>query len=319
MDTNGVNSYESNLQRQILHKTSTVGQPKVKSAVDALRDINPHVTYVTHETELTPSNALSILSGWDVAVDGSDNFPTKYLINDACRLANVPWVHAAILRFEGQLSVFNYAGGPDYRDFLPEPPHPDDVPSCAEGGVVGVLPGVMGTLQAAECIKILLQRPQEDICSGRVLAYDSLKATVRSMGLTRARERVEAPLLSNYGEFCRGESPGAVADDLRSLSPRGALEKLSGGWSPYVLDVRLETEHAIVALPFTDRVVAHREVGLGDLPRGGDVLVYCKAGVRGEKAIRRLIELGADKERFFNLEGGIMGWRRDVDSTMPKY
>ena len=282
---------------------------------------------------------------WDVVVDGSDNFPTKYLINDACDILHVPWVYSAILAFEGQMSVFNYKGGPTYRDMMPVPPPPGDVPSCAEGGVLGVLPGTMGCLQATEVLKIMLGK-EKGLLVGRILIYDALEMRFSEAGVQKLQDREEITELIDYQGFCAGPSYDPPADaaaaaaangdggrtmdeaendgsetgaGYENMEPMDALEKLKGGWSPWVLDVRLQTENDIVALPFTDVVSPHRTVGLDEIPTEGDVLVYCKGGVRGKKACKRLIELGVDSKRLYNLDGGIMRWRRDVDTSMPKY
>ncbi|CAJ1932010.1 unnamed protein product [Cylindrotheca closterium] len=336
---------ESNLQRQIIHGTSTLGMSKCESAKKRIRDINPHVAVRIYEEEFTSTTALSILEGgfdeqtqYDVVVDGSDNFPTKYLINDACEIVNIPWVYSAILAFEGQMSVFNYCHGPTYRDMLPTPPPPGDVPSCAEGGVLGVLPGTMGCLQATEVLKLLLRRPRSQITSGRVLVFDALQMKFSELGITRDSKRKKTSTLIAYDGFCSGPpvqetiigSSGRTMDEaervtgeekysFRSIEPRKCLEMLSKGWAPWVLDVRLRTEHDIVALPFTDEVAPHRSVKIDQVPISGDILVYCKAGVRGKKACNRLIELGIDPLRLHNLDGGIIGWQREVDPTMPTY
>lgn len=342
---------ESNLQRQIIHSTSTVNKSKCQSALQCIKGLNPYVEVTLFEEELTSDTALRIFQSheWDVVVDGSDNFPTKYLINDACDIVKVPWVYSAILAFEGQLSVFNYppGEGPTYRDMMPDPPPPGDVPSCAEGGVLGVLPGTMGCLQATEVLKIILDKDKKGILSGRVLVYDALQMKFSEIGLQRLpqEERVTVQELIDYQGFCAGpkvqpkkekktdkkESTGRTMDEaeevsdspsassFHSIEPLECLEKLSSGWTPYVLDVRLQTENDIVALPFTDNVVPHRTVRVDHVPKEGDVLVYCKAGVRGKKACQRLIGLGIDESRLWNLDGGIMRWQKDVDSSMPRY
>lgn len=265
--------------------------------------------------------------------------------SDACALVGVPWVYSAILAFEGQLSVFNYQGGPDYRDLLPTPPPPGDVPSCAEGGVLGVLPGTMGCLQATETIKLILKQAiendQNEICSGRVMVFDAMKMNFHQIGLQRSSERSPIEELIDYQGFCGGptvtpppQPNGRTMDEdgdasivaktdtsksFHTISPQSALEKLKSGWAPWVLDVRLPTENDIVALPFTDRVVPHRSVQERHVPAEGDVLVYCKAGVRGKKACVKLIEEGVDAERLYNLEGGILKWQSEVDPSMPRY
>ena len=367
---------ESNLQRQIIHGTGSIGVNKCESAKRRIGDVNPLVQVTTFEEEFTSKTAMRILThghghgnkgngqgqgqdtdsipAWDVVVDGSDNFPTKYLINDACDILGIPWVYSAILGFEGQISVFNYNNGPTYRDMMPVPPPPGDVPSCAEGGVLGVLPGTMGCLQATEVLKIMLGKV-EGLLVGRVLIYDALGMRFSEAGVERLEEgREEVTGLIDYQGFCAG--PSVAADDdtvdtavdgdadadtapaggrtmdeaesdageleqpkYNTIQPKEALQKLKSGWSPWVLDVRLQTEHNIVALPFTDVVSPHRTVRMDEIPKEGDVLVYCKAGVRGKKACVRLIGLGVDPDRLYNLDGGIMGWRSDVDTTMPKY
>ena len=346
---------ESNLQRQVIHGTSTVGMSKCQSAKERIHDINPHVNVRLYEEEFTSQTALRILGDgfedgrpYDVVVDGSDNFPTKYLINDSCDIVGVPWVYSAILAFEGQLSVFNYNNGPTYRDLLPTPPPPGDVPSCAEGGVLGVLPGTMGCLQATEVIKLLLEEIQNqqsstsEITSGRVLVFDALKMKFGEIGLAKQEDRETITDLIDYQGFCAGpkvapqtktkettggrtmdEAESAPTEEettsFHSIEPKECLQKLSEGWTPWVLDVRLQTENDIVALPFTDQVAPHRTVKLANVPQTGDILVYCKMGVRGKKACNRLIELGVEPDRLTNLDGGIMKWQKDVDPAMPRY
>lgn len=346
----------SNLQRQIIHGTSTVGISKCESAQRRIQDINPLVKVRLYQEEFTSSTALRILGDgfssdkpYDIVIDGSDNFPTKYLISDVCEILGKTWVYSAILAFEGQLAVFNLDGtGPTYRDLLPEPPPPGDVPSCAEGGVLGVLPGTMGCLQATEAIKYILGR-REGLVSGRVLVFDAMAMKFSEIGLLRMKDREPITELIDYQGFCAGpkvaskkepttttdtpNSGGRTMDEaeeatgtgdssdgsFQNLAPQECLDKLVKGWSPWVLDVRLQTENDIVALPFTDRVSPHRTVRVTDIPEDGDVLVYCKAGVRGKKACDRLIQLGIPAERLYNLDGGIMRWRRDIDTTMPQY
>lgn len=342
---------ESNLQRQIIHGTSTVDVSKCLSAESRIRDINPFVNVRTYEEEFTSETALRILGEgfsetipWDVVVDGSDNFPTKYLINDACDILGLPWVYSAILAFEGQISTFNFDGGPNYRDLLPTPPPPGDVPSCAEGGVLGVLPGTMGCLQATEVIKIILGM-KKGLLVGRVLIFEAIAMKFSEIGLSKSPDRKQISELIDYQGFCAGPKvvpvekkedenastggrrtmdealvdDGRRSDDFHAITPAECLEKLASGWSPWVLDVRLQTENDIVALPFTDAVAPHRTVRQDSLPKHGEVLVYCKAGVRGKKACSRLIELGVDAKRLYNLEGGIMRWQKDVDPQMPRY
>lgn len=341
---------ESNLQRQIIHGTSTIDVTKCESAQRRIEDINPFVNVRIYKEEFTSETAMRILGegfsetkSWDVVLDGSDNFPTKYLINDACDILGIPWVYSAILAFEGQLSTFNYNNGPNYRDLLPTPPPPGDVPSCAEGGVLGVLPGTMGCLQATEALKIILGK-DSGLLNGRVLVFDALAMKFNEIGVTKLPGRVQPSELIDYQGFCAGpkaippkpaeevDAPvngrtmdEALSDDssteidYHTISPDECLDKLTNGWSPWVLDVRLQTENDIVALPFTDSVIPHRTVKPHHIPKDGEVLVYCKAGVRGKKACAQLVELGVDPKRLYNLDGGIMRWQKDVDPSMPRY
>ena len=273
-------------------------------------------------------------------------------------MLGITWVYSAILAFEGQISVFNLHGrGPDYRDLLPTPPPPGDVPSCAEGGVLGVLPGTMGCLQATETIKYLLGH-YEGLLSGRVLVMDAMNMQFNHVGLSRATDRPAITELIDYQGFCAGPKAAATQSSVvpqtssrplpeksssdgtsgrtmdevavedavltatpsfHNLGPKECLERMANGWTPWVLDVRLQTEHDIVALPFTDLVVPHRAVSNKDVPKDGDILVYCKAGVRGKKACSRLVEQGVPPGRLYNLDGGIMKWQSEVDRSMPRY
>jgi sulfur-carrier protein adenylyltransferase/sulfurtransferase len=264
-----------------------------------------------------------------------------------CAMHGIPWIYSAILAFEGQLSVFNLnQNAPDYRDLLPVPPLPGNVPSCAEGGVLGVLPGTMGCLQATEAIKLILGRT-EGLLSGRVLRFDAMSMTFSETKLSRAAHRTAITELIDYKGFCGGPkmpppSPTAVSnastegggrtmdeveagssDDagrtFHELTPSQCVEKLTDGWAPWVLDVRLQAEHDIVRLPFTDRVQPHRSVTVTDVPKTGDVLVYCKAGVRGKKACTTLVEMGVEPSRLYNLQGGILQWQQEIDPSMPRY
>lgn len=264
----------------------------------------------------------------------------------------IPWVYSAILAFEGQLSVFNLnSTSPDYRDLLPVPPSPGDVPSCAEGGVLGLLPGTMGCLQATEVVKLILGR-MEGLAAGRVVIFDAMAMVFTETKLDRIQNRDPITELIDYKGFCGGPkalsqpppvppatnsslipSSGRTMDEaeqtindgddklsFHNISPVECLDKLTNeGWSPWVLDVRLQTENDIVRLPFTDRVVPHRQVRITDIPEDGDVLVYCKAGVRGKKACSCLVEYGVSPDRLWNLDGGIMGWQKTVDPSMPRY
>mmetsp|Transcript_12942 Transcript_12942/g.23003 ORF Transcript_12942/g.23003 Transcript_12942/m.23003 type:complete len:441 (+) Transcript_12942:123-1445(+) len=315
---------ESNLQRQVAHGTSTVGKPKVESAAARVADLNPNCEMVLHRVQLTSDNALGVLGGYDIVLDGSDNFPTKYLINDACTILNIPCVYGAILGFEGQASVWNWPPGvgATYRDFLPQPPPPGEIPSCAEGGVLGILPGVIGGIQATEVIKLILGKG--DILASRILIYDALSMRFREVQVRRG-PNAEVNQLVDYQGFC-GVGPAAPKpppeeEGFRRLGAAAAAARLAGGWAPFVLDVRLPQEAEIVRLPFADALVPHREAAAvaDQLPRDRDLLVHCKAGGRSATACKALAAAGFERERLFNLDGGILAWAREVDPSMPLY
>ncbi|TNE84145.1 MAG: molybdopterin-synthase adenylyltransferase MoeB [Deltaproteobacteria bacterium] len=312
----------SNLQRQIIHGTSQVGVPKVISAKQRIHDINPNVQVDIYEEPLSSENAIRILEPYDVVVDGTDNFPTRYLVNDACVLLGKPNVYGSIFKFEGQASVFNYGDGPNYRDLYPEPPPPGLVPSCAEGGVLGILPGLIGTIQATETVKILLGKG--NTLSGRLLLYDALNMRFRELKLRRDPEAKPITELIDYEQFCGvpmndheiAEPTGA--EGYQCLSVNEAKEKLDAGWKPYVLDVRKPHEAQIVTLSFADRLQPHEDVLAiaGELPTDRPILVYCKTGGRSGTAAEILAQRGFE---VFNLEGGIKAWATEIDTSLPVY
>ena len=348
----------SNLQRQLLHTDATIGQPKVDSATERLRGANPHIELVPHDVVLRSDNALELLSGWDLIIDGTDNFPTRYLINDACALLDIPWIYGSIHQFEGQVSVFNHQGGPTYRDLFPQPPPPGMVPSCAEGGVLGVLPGVVGSLQATEAVKVLLGIGE--VLSGRLLVYDALSMETRPLQVRRQEDAPEITELIDYEAYCgvpvvetaasragadehlltseqSGDgSLGEVFDvaaasqrwvrqgsGWREIPPRDVAGWREGGdWNPYVLDVRSPMEAQIADLPFKDELVPHMMLGqiVDELPRDRDLLVYCRSGSRSEQVCEALVsQVGFDADRMFNLEGGLLAWQEQIDPTMARY
>jgi len=306
----------SNLQRQVIHGTSQVGVKKVHSAAQRIHDINPNVQVDIFDAKLTAKNALEIFKPYDVVVDGTDNFPTRYLVNDACVILGKPNVYGSIFKFEGQASVFNYQGGPNYRDLYPEPPPPGLVPSCAEGGVLGILPGIIGVIQATETVKILLG--QGNTLSGRLLLYDALNMSFRELKLRRDPHAKPITELIDYEWFC-GLSDDDDPDPFERVTVTEASERLSGGWSPYVLDVRAAHEASIVSFEFMDRLHPHAGVLeiAEELPRDRDILVTCKSGRRSARAALALS--GAGFTRLFNLEGGITGWAKEIDPSMPTY
>jgi len=277
------------------------------------------------EEPLTSENALRILEPYDVVVDGTDNFPTRYLVNDACVILGKPNVYGSIFKFEGQASVFNYKGGPNYRDLYPEPPPPGLVPSCAEGGVLGILPGVIGCIQATETIKILLGKG--DTLSGRLLLYDALGMTFRQLKLRRDPNLAAITELIDYQQFCgvpandHGTDAVAENEPFQRVDVVSAKSRLDAGWKPFVLDVRREAEAAIVKFDWADRLQPHGEVGLivDELPKDRDILIHCKMGGRSATAAQALAEAGFNPQHLFNLDGGIVGWAKQVDPSLPTY
>jgi molybdopterin/thiamine biosynthesis adenylyltransferase/rhodanese-related sulfurtransferase len=319
---------ETNLQRQVLHGTSDVGRPKLESARDRLHDINPHVQVQLHAERLTSENALRILADYDVIADGTDNFPTRYLVNDACVLLGKPNVYGSIFRFEGQVSVFAAENGPCYRCLFREPPPPGLVPSCAEGGVLGVLPGIVGSLQALEVLKLVLGVGEPLI--GRLQLFDGLKFRWREL---RIRKNPACPVcgdqpsihsLIDYEEFCGVKQ--AQADEartyksIRHITARELQERLRHGDAITIIDVREPHEWDIVNLSqYGARLVPLGELPdrLADINVTGDVVVHCKSGGRSAKAAQQLRAAGL--ERVWNLEGGIIAWADQVDASLARY
>ncbi|MBL8233718.1 MAG: molybdopterin-synthase adenylyltransferase MoeB [Bryobacterales bacterium] len=317
----------TNLQRQIIHGTKDVGRKKLDSAADRIADINPNVKVVRHEVALSSENALDIIKDYDVVVDGTDNFPTRYLVNDACVLLGKPNVYGSIFRFEGQASVFATKEGPCYRCLYPEPPPPGLVPSCAEGGVLGILPGVIGVIQATEVVKILLGTGET--LAGRLMLYDALNMRFREMKL---RKSPECPIcgpnrtihqLIDYHQFCGvpqqpvAQAPVASASD-KEIEP-AQVKALIDQKSNFVLvDVREVHEHQICNIPYA------KLIPLGELPKrlnelspADDIVVHCKSGMRSAKGCDLLRQNGFQRVR--NMKGGILAWSDKVDPSVPKY
>jgi adenylyltransferase/sulfurtransferase len=310
----------SNLQRQIIHGTAAIGRPKLESARQRILDINPRCVVDLYPVALTSENALEILRPYDVVVDGTDNFPTRYLVNDACVLLAKPNVYGSIFKFEGQASVFNYQGGPQYRDLYPEPPPPGLVPSCAEGGVLGVLPGVIGCIQATETIKILLG--QGTTLSGRLLLYDALHMRFRELKLRRDPNLRPPTELIDYQEFCGVPKPSTEAppEGFGRLRPAEVEARRAAGWRPLWIDVRKPHEWEIVKLAAADRFIPHEDLvenGLPDVDRHTPILLQCKSGARSAKAAAALAARGFTE--VYNLEGGILGWIGAVEPDLPTY
>jgi len=315
----------SNLHRQILHGTPDVGRPKLQSARDRLSAINPEIHIDTYETALTSKNALDLFRDYDVILDGTDNFPTRYLVNDACVLLGKPNAYGSIFRFEGQASVFAAPGGPCYRCLYPEPPPPGLVPSCAEGGVLGVLPGVIGTIQATEAIKLILGIGQPLV--GRLLLYDAFSMRFRELKLRRdpscpvCGDNPTVKALIDYDQFC-GVAPAATAAaPIPETTVQDLKARLDRGDRVFVLDVREPNEYQIC------RIAGSTLIPLGELPKrlaelpsgpdAPDIVVHCKMGGRSAKAVRQLVDKGFT--RVENLKGGILEWIDRIDPTQPKY
>ena len=295
----------SNLQRQVLYGTSMIGRAKVDVAAERLKELNPHTHVDTWNEPITTENALDIIGAFDVVVDGTDNFPTRYLVNDACVLTGRPYIYGSIFKFEGHVSVFNYRGGPNYRDLYPEPPPPGSVPSCGEAGVLGVLPGVIGALQATEALKVLLDK--DGTLSGRLLLYDALQMRFRELALQPDAQAAPITELINYTAFCAGDT----MSQTHLISVAELLERRAAGWHPFVLDVRQPHEVDASALPFMDQNTPHDEVlSIAEtLPRDRDIVVSCRSGGRSAMACRAL-HAAAPELRLFDLEGGILAWER---------
>ena len=313
---------ETNLQRQVLYGTKDVGRKKIEVAKERVAQINPNVDVQTYETRLTSDNALDILKDYDVVIDGTDNFPTRYLVNDATVLLNKPNVYGSIFRFEGQASVFHAAKGPCYRCLYAEPPPPGLVPSCAEGGVLGVLPGIVGSIQATEAIKLLLGRG--DTLIGRLLVFDALRMKFRELKL---RKNPECPIcgsnptiteLIDYEEFCGLRGPSEQVGEEFQITVEELREKIDAGTPPVLLDVREPIEWEIARL---DRAVlmpvAQVPARMNELSTADEIVVYCKTGARSGRITNFLRELGFRKVR--NLMGGIDEWAEKVEPEMPRY
>ena len=314
----------TNLQRQIIHGTTDVGRTKLESARDTLLEINPNVEIESFETRLTSDNALDIFREYDIVADGTDNFPTRYLVNDACVLLGKPNVYASIFRFEGQASIFYAEQGPCYRCLYPEPPPPGLVPSCAEGGVLGVLPGIMGCIQAMETIKLILGRG--DSLVGRLLLFDALAMKFRELKL---RKNPDCPIcgtnrtitkLIDYEQFCgiRGEEHTPVQTGIPEITPL-ELKKKIDAHEPFVLiDVREPHEYQICRIPGS-KLIPLGEVAkrMNELDSAQEIVVHCKSGMRSAKAVDLLMKSGFGK--IHNLKGGILAWSDQVDSSVAKY
>jgi adenylyltransferase/sulfurtransferase len=315
----------SNLQRQVIHGTSWVGKPKIESAKNRILEINPFCQVDLYETRVSSENAIAIATPYDIIIDGTDNFPTRYLMNDVSVLLNKPNVYGSIFRFEGQATVFNYQGGPNYRDLYPEPPPPGMVPSCAEGGVLGVLCGIIGTIQATEAIKIILG--QGTTLSGRLLLYNALDMTFRQLKLRPNPVRPVIEKLVDYEQFCGIPQAKAQEANQQMQIPEMTVTELkqlidSGAKDFVLLDVRNPNEYQIAQIPGSVLVpLPDIENGNGvekvkELLNGHRLIAHCKMGGRSAKALGILKEAGIEG---INLKGGITAWSQEVDPSVPQY
>lgn len=315
----------SNLQRQVIHGTSWVGKPKIQSAKDRILEINPNCQVDLYETRLSSENALAIVEPYDIVVDGTDNFPTRYLVNDACVLLNKPNVYGSIFRFEGQATVFNYEDGPNYRDLYPEPPPPGMVPSCAEGGVLGILPGIIGVIQATETVKIILGKGTT--LSGRLLLYNALNMTFRELKLRPNPERPVIDKLIDYEFFCgvtqANEEEAKRQMEMQEMTVQELKQLLDSGTDDFLLlDVRNPNEYEIAKIPGAVLVpLPEIEQGPGvekvkSLLNGHRLIAHCKMGGRSAKALGILKDVGIEG---INVKGGITAWSKEIDPSVPEY
>jgi adenylyltransferase/sulfurtransferase len=316
----------SNLQRQVLHGTPDVGRPKLQSARDRLEAINPEVTIDLYETSLTSKNAIAILEPYDIVIDGTDNFPTRYLVNDACVLLDKPNVYGSIFRFDGQASVFFPPHGPCYRCLYPEPPPPGEVPSCAEGGVLGILPGLIGCVQATEAVKLILGKGAPLI--GRLLLYDALQMRFQEFKIRRnpkchmCGDRPAITKLIDYEQFCgiRGQEPAPPAAGANEweTTVEELKRRLDQRDHIFILDVRNPEEYQICRIPGSTLIpLPELPRRFHELDRNREWVIHCKSGMRSLKATNFLRDQGFRMVK--NLKGGILAWADKIDTSMPKY
>ena len=319
----------SNLQRQIIHAESSIGTSKVESAKAQISSINSTIKITTWNARLSPDNAQEILAGWDIVIDGTDNIPTRYLVDDICKINQIPWIYGSIYRFEGQASVFNFEGGPCYRDLFPEPPPSNAIPSCAEGGVFGVLPGVIGSIQATEAIKIIINKGQS--LSGKLLIYDAESMTFKSLKYSKnvdSKPNLEEvrkmfvdsgwceKIPNSDGEI--DEPASAGINMFHHLSVTEYQERKAKGWQPFLIDVRSDAEYQQKRVSFTDLQVPHEEIltMVNDIPKDRDIILLCRSGMRSQMAAMFLAQDGYDSQKLYNLDGGIMAWSNQLPSDI---
>jgi molybdopterin/thiamine biosynthesis adenylyltransferase/rhodanese-related sulfurtransferase len=313
---------ETNLQRQVLYATRDVGRPKIEAARERLAGMNPHVVIEAHAVTLTAANALSLISAYDVVLDGTDNFTARYLVNDACVLAGKPNAYGSIFRFEGQASVFAAEGGPCYRCLHPEPPPPGLVPSCAEAGVLGVLPGLIGTIQATEAIKLITGIGEPLI--GRFVIYDALRMRFRELKLSRdpqcavCGDRPTIRELKEYEGYCTPATAASTHQIAMDITVKELKERMDRGDAPRLIDIREPHEHAICTIPGAELIPAAQFIQrLGEFEPGTEIVVHCKSGARSGRAVEMMKARGFTNAR--NLTGGVLAWIDQVDPTQRKY
>jgi len=316
----------TNLQRQIIHSTSSIGELKTESAKKRINQINPEIIVEIFDTRLTIENAKEIINRYDVIVDGTDNFATRYTISDCCEILGKPWVFGSIHRFEGQVSVFNLNGSPNYRDLFPKAPPPELAPNCAEAGVLGVLPGIIGSFQANEVLKIILE--MDGILDSELLLIDTQTMNIRKLRYNANKERERVTELSEEAISCAlgldEEQSLDVSDtkeNMKEISPIEYVDKVKNGWKPFFLDVRREDEEKIVTLPNTNLRISHTEIPsrLEEIPSDQDIVIYCRSGARSAMVANFLKMSGNYPMEIYNLSGGIHLWASTVDSSIPRY
>jgi adenylyltransferase/sulfurtransferase len=313
----------TNLQRQVLYDNGDIGRPKLLAAEERLREINPHISIELHDTRLTAANALGILREYDIVLDGTDNFPTRYLVSDACVLLGKPNIYGSVFRFEGQASVFWADRGPCYRCLFPEPPPPGVAPSCAEGGVLGILPGTIGAIQVTESLKLILGRGESLV--GRLLLFNALEMRFRELRLHKdpdcpvCGEHPSIRELIDYEQFCGVSGAAELAEvDRDAMTPPELKARIDDGTMPLMLDVRSPQEWAICRIEPALRIpFGELRSRLEELPARDEIVCICRGGVRSARATMLLRELGIAGAR--NLRGGLKAWAEQVDPTMPRY
>ncbi|MEZ4883574.1 MAG: molybdopterin-synthase adenylyltransferase MoeB [Chitinophagales bacterium] len=320
---------DSNLQRQVLFSVDNVGQPKVEAAKKRLETLNPHINFILHNQRLTSDNALEIFKDYDLVADGTDNFPTRYLVNDACVLLGKPNVYASIFRFEGQVSVFNYTdengeAGPNYRDLFPEPPPAELVPNCSEGGVIGVLPGIIGSMQALEVIKVITGVGKT--LSGRLFLYDAATFETRTLKVRRSKnnpltgENPTQTSLIDYVEFCDVKLPGANLEEkpVKEVTVKNLQSLIKKGIDFQLIDVREPYEYEIVNIEGELIPLGQIAENVHRIARDKQVIIHCRSGKRSADAIRELEKI-TDFDNLYNLKGGVLAYAKEVDTSLATY